>query len=161
KLQDVEGSPTVSNVVERLCGLISELTDPKTGEKVSPIFHFKEDVFKGPFEYDAPDLCVELYTKTEKIQVNPRLATKQLWSSSPHFSSIHTREGFYAMAGPKVRHGITLDANLLDLAPTLLKLLNVETTIDFDGRVLDEVLTSSLPKVDDHPPTSQLSSQRQ
>jgi predicted AlkP superfamily phosphohydrolase/phosphomutase len=121
---------------------MSELTDPNTGEKLSPIFHFKEETFKGPFEYDAPDLCVELYTRNEKVQVNPRLGTKQLWSSSPHFSSIHTREGFYGIAGPNIRPGTRLDANLLDLAPTLLRLLKVETTTDFDGRVLYQILAN-------------------
>jgi predicted AlkP superfamily phosphohydrolase/phosphomutase len=142
KLQEGRGSQSTTDVVDKLCNLLSLLTDPKTGEKLSPIFHFKEDTFKGPFQYDAPDLCVEFYTKNEKVQVNPRLGTKQLWSSSPHFSSIHTREGFYGIAGPNIRHGIKLDANLLDLAPTLLRLLNVEATSDFDGRVLDQVIAN-------------------
>jgi len=142
KLQDSRGSQSTTDVVDKLCNLMSQLTDPKTGEKLSPIFHLKEDAFKGPFQYDAPDLCVEFYTKNEKVQVNPRLGTQQLWSSSPHFSSIHTREGFYGITGPKIRHGVKLDANLLDLAPTLLRLLNVEATSDFDGRVLDQVIAN-------------------
>ncbi|TMI09351.1 hypothetical protein E6H34_00985 [Candidatus Bathyarchaeota archaeon] len=142
KLQHGEGSQTKTGVVDKLRNLMSELTDPKTGEKLSPIFHSKEDTFKGPFQYDAPDLCVELYIGNEKVQVNPRLGTKQLWSSSPHFSSIHTREGFYGIAGPDIRPGTKLDANLLDLAPTLLRLLKVETTSDFDGRVLDQIFAN-------------------
>ncbi|HEV2119468.1 MAG TPA: alkaline phosphatase family protein [Candidatus Bathyarchaeia archaeon] len=142
KLKGGEGSQTKTSVVEKLCNLMSELTDPKSGEKISPIFHFKEDTFKGPFQNEAPDLCVELYTKNEKVQVNPRLGAKQLWSSSPHFSSIHTREGFYGITGLNIRHGVKLDANLLDLAPTLLRLLNVETEADFDGRVLDQVIAN-------------------
>jgi predicted AlkP superfamily phosphohydrolase/phosphomutase len=142
RVQDGRGSQSTTDVVDKLCNLLSLLTDPKTGEKLSPIFHFKEDTFKGPFQYDAPDLCVEFYTKNEKIQVNPRLGTEQLWSSSPHFSSIHTREGFYGITGPNIRRGVNLDANLLDLAPTLLRLLNVEVTSDFDGRVLDRVIAN-------------------
>jgi predicted AlkP superfamily phosphohydrolase/phosphomutase len=142
KLQHGEGSESRSGVVEKIRNLMSELTDPRTGEKLAPIFHFKEETFRGPFQYDAPDLCVELYTKTEKVQVNPRLGTEELWSSSPHFSSIHTREGFYGIAGPNIRHGVSLDASLLDLAPTLMKLLNVETGSDFDGRVLDQILAN-------------------
>jgi len=140
KLRDVAGSPTRSSVVDKLCNLIDQLTDPKTGKKLSPIFHFKEDTFTGPFQYDAPDLCVELYTENEKIQVNPKLGTKQLWSSSPHFSSIHTREGFWGMTGPSIRQGLELDAGLLDLAPTLLKSLGITPPIDCDGHALDQIL---------------------
>ena len=142
KLKDGENAQTKTGVVKKVCSLMGKLTDPKTGEKITPIFHFKEDTFKGPFQYEAPDLCVELYAKNEKVQVNPRLGTEQLWSSSPHFSSIHTREGFYGIVGPSIRSGLTTDANLLDLAPTLLRLLNVETTNDFDGRVINEILAN-------------------
>jgi predicted AlkP superfamily phosphohydrolase/phosphomutase len=122
--------------------MMSDLTDPKTGEKLKPIFHFKNDTFQGPFQFEAPDLCVELFTKTEKIQVNPRLGTTELWSSSPHFSSIHTREGFWGMAGPNIKQRLELDAGLLDLAPTLLKSLGIAPPNDCDGRALDQILAS-------------------
>ena len=142
KLKDEPSSPTVDDLVKKLCNMMSELTDPKTGEKLKPIFHFKDETFKGPFQFEAPDLCVELFTKTEKIQVSPRLGTPELWSSSPHFSSIHTREGFWGIAGPNVGHGLKLDARLLDLAPTLLKLLDISPPSDCDGQILDQIILS-------------------
>ena len=142
KLKDDHPAQTVAGLVEKLRNMMSELTDPKTGEKLKPIFHFKNDTFSGPFQYEAPDLCVELFTKTEKIQVNPRLGTVELWSSSPHFSSIHTREGFWGIAGPNVRQRPELDAGLLDLAPTLLNLLEITPPVDCDGHSLDQILVS-------------------
>jgi predicted AlkP superfamily phosphohydrolase/phosphomutase len=142
KLKDNQPSQTVDALVKKLCDMMSELTDPKTGEKLKPIFHFKEETFKGPFQFEAPDLCVELFTKTEKIQVNPRLGAPELWSSSPHFSSIHTREGFWGITGPNIRPGGRLDAGLLDLAPTLLNLLGITPPSDCDGQVLDQIIVS-------------------
>ena len=142
KLKDEPSSPTVDDLVKKLCNMMSELTDPKTGEKLKPIFHFKDETFNGPFQFEAPDLCVELFTKTEKIQVSPRLGTPELWSSSPHFSSIHTREGFWGIAGPNLSPGVKLDAGLLDLAPTLLKLLGITPPSDCDGQVLDQIILS-------------------
>ena len=142
KLRDEAPSQTVDSLVQKLCGMMSELTDPKTGEKIRPIFHFKKETFKGPFQFEAPDLCVELFTKTEKIQVNPRLGTEELWSSSPHFSSIHTREGFWGLAGPKVKQGIEMEAGLLDMAPTVLELLGITPPADCDGHALNSVMIS-------------------
>src|SRR5260370_42162261 len=140
-----KGDMAQAEVRNKLINMMSELTDPTTGEKVRPIFHLREDTFKGPYQDEAPDLCVELYSGEEKIQISPRLGTGKLWSLSPHFSSIHTREGFWALMGPNVRQGIHLDAGLLDLAPTLLHLLGIETSTDFDGKVLDSALALANP----------------
>ena len=129
----------ITTVVAKVRDLIVELTDPKTGAKLLPVFHFKDAAFKGPYEEEAPDLCVELYTDRDKVQVNPRVGTKSLWSFSPHYSSIHTREGFWMLAGPQIKRGVQLDASILDMAPTLLRLLHVEAGKDFDGKVLDSI----------------------
>jgi len=44
--------------------------------------------------------------------------------------------------GPRIKRGVNLDAKLLDMSPTLLKILRVESTNDFDGQVLDGVIAS-------------------
>ncbi len=142
KTSSQEGSVDVSSVVAKICDLMDQLTDPKTGEKLRPVFHFKDIAFKGPYQDEAPDLCVELYTERDKVQVNPRVGTKHLWSFSPHYSSIHTREGFWALAGPRIKEGVELDASILDMAPTLLRLLQIKVNTDFDGKVLDSVFNS-------------------
>src|SRR5437016_4483578 len=139
------GDVAQSELRDKLINMMGQLIDPTTGEKVRPIFHLREDTFKGPFQDEAPDLCVELYSGDEKIQISPRLGTGKLWSLSPHFSSIHTREGFWALEGPNVKQGLRLDAGLLDLAPTLLQLLGFEPSTDFDGKILDSALAVAHP----------------
>src|SRR5947208_16740576 len=113
--------------------MMGQLIDPTTGEKVRPIFHLREDTFKGPFQDEAPDLFVELYSGDEKIQISPRLGTGKLWSLSPHFSSSHTREGFWAVARPHMKHRLRLDAGLLDLAHTLLHPVVIKPSTVLDG----------------------------
>jgi predicted AlkP superfamily phosphohydrolase/phosphomutase len=135
------GTQSVPSLVSRLVNLMSQLTDPKTGAKLHPIFHFKAIAFKGPYEDEAPDLCVELYTDKEKVQVNPRVGTNRLWSFSPHYSSVHTREGVWGLTGPRIRSGLELDAGLLDMAPTLLKLLEIDGQADFDGKPLSAIFS--------------------
>ncbi len=130
-----------SEVLGKICSLLSDLTDPISGEKVRPVFHFREDAFRGPYQSEAPDLCVELFERDAKIQVNPRLGSRKIWSSSPHFSATHVRDGFWGLTGPHVRPGLSLDASILDLAPTLLHLLGMGSTEEFDGHVLDRVFS--------------------
>lgn len=132
---------THSEVVRKLCDLLGNITDPASGEKVHPVFYRKEDVFRGQYQAEAPDLCVELFEGDKKIQVNPRLNSGRVWSSSPHFSAIHSRDGFWGLTGPRIKRGLALDASILDLAPTLTRLLNVRAVEDFDGHVLDSVFS--------------------
>jgi len=132
-----------SEIVSKICDLLSDLVDPVSGEKVQPVFHLGEKVFRGPYQSEAPDLCVELFEDDKKVQVNPRLGSRKIWSSSSHFAATHVRDGFWALTGPQIRPGIIQDAGILDLAPTLLSLLGLEVEDDFDGQVLDSVFSKT------------------
>lgn len=132
-----------SEIVRKICDLLSDLTDPVSGEKVRAVFYLGEKVFRGPYQSEAPDLCVELFEEDKKIQINPRLGSRKIWSSSSHFAATHVRDGFWSMTGPQVRPGLTLNAGILDLTPTLLRLLGLEVADDLDGQVIDSVLSTT------------------
>jgi len=131
-----------ADMVRDLEGLFSGLVHPKTGEKIRPVFHLKNETFKGPFQFEAPDLCVELFVGDEKVHMKINLDSGEVWSFAPHLSSAHTREGFWSIRGPGIRSGMKLDAGLLDLAPTLSALLRLRADNDYDGVVLDSIMTS-------------------
>lgn len=132
--KSVEGR---AKVVEQLCEMFSQLTHPKTGEKIIPVFHLRENTFNGPFQGEAPDVCVELFARGEKIHIKINFTPEMLWSFSPHLSSEHVREGFWSIAGPGIKRGQQTGARLLDMAPTLLNLLGVRVPIDCDGVPID------------------------
>lgn len=125
-----------AELVVNLEGLLGELTHPSTGEKIRAVYHRREDTFQGPYAMEAPDLAVELFGKDEKIHINITLGSGNVWSFSPHLSSEHVREGFWCMAGPGIPKGLKLDASILDLAPTLEKMLGLEIPQDVDGKIL-------------------------
>jgi predicted AlkP superfamily phosphohydrolase/phosphomutase len=132
-----------ARLLARLTGLLEDLRHPTTGEALREVFHYREETFPGPYQVEAPDLCVEFFTSNEKVHVNPGLGTGKLWSFAPHLSAEHVRAGFWAFTGPRVRRGVRLDASILDLAPTLLELLDVNGPGDYDGRVLREAFVPS------------------
>src|SRR5713101_7323408 len=125
-----------AELVGSLETLLGELTHPSTGEKIRAVYHRREDTFQGPYAMEAPDLAVELFGRDEKIHINITLGSGDVWSFSPHLSSEHVREGFWCMAGPGIPKSLRLDASILDLAPTLEKMLGLEVSQDVDGKIL-------------------------
>jgi predicted AlkP superfamily phosphohydrolase/phosphomutase len=136
-LQDPEQR---KELVERLESMLGELTHPSTGEKIRAVFHRREDTFHGPYQMEAPDLAVELFGKDEKIHINITLGSGEVWSFAPHLSSEHVREGFWCMTGPGIPGDMRLDASILDLAPTLQKMLGLDVSQDVDGKILYPLL---------------------
>ncbi len=132
-----------TELVERLQQLFSGLLHPRTGEKIVPVFHLRQDVFRGPFEGEAPDLAVELFCGGEKIHIKISFGSGNLWSFSPHLSSEPVREGFWSIAGSSFENGRRFDASILDMAPTLLNLLGLSVPKDCDGSVLPTRAVSS------------------
>lgn len=126
-------------LIDDLRQMFSSLTQPKTGEKVRPVFHLREDTFNGPYENEAADLCVELFSNDEKIHINITLDSGDLWSFSPHLSSEHVRGGFWSITGPGLKQAGRLDASILDMTPTLMSLLGLQVPEDCDGTPLDLV----------------------
>jgi len=123
----------------KLREMLGTLNDPSTGESLRTIFHFRDEVFSGPFTSEAPDVCVEFFAGDQKVHVNPGLGSGKLWSFEPHLSAEHVREGFWAINGLGVKAGMSLDAGILDLAPTIQKLLSLGVASDSDGKVLEPI----------------------
>jgi len=116
---------------------LGDLRHPVTNEKIRTIFHNKEETFPGPFQGEAPDLCVEFFAGEEKVHVNPTLGSGKTWSFAPHLSAEHVREGYWALSGPGIRKGLVRDASILDLAPTIMELFHIQRPSDLDGKPLD------------------------
>ena len=93
---------------------------------------------------EAPDLAVELFSQSEKIHINIKFGSGDLWSFSPHLSSEHVREGFWAMSGPGIRQDRIVDASILDMAPTLQKIFGLSIPDDVDGKVVQSIFEEHL-----------------
>jgi predicted AlkP superfamily phosphohydrolase/phosphomutase len=136
---DHNENPKSDPLLSQLCEMLRTLKHPSTGDNLRTVFHFRDEAFSGPYISEAPDVCVEFFARDEKIHVNPGLGSGKLWSFEPHLSAEHVREGFWSITGPGVKPGVSLDAGILDLAPTIQRILSLTVSPESDGKVLDQI----------------------
>lgn len=107
--------------------------DPVTGEPIIQALHRGEEVFEGPFVDHCPHLVVEYN--------NMFSCTGPHGERNARTEGGHTRDGIFLAQGPVIRTGEIQGAGLIDLAPTILHLLDMPVPPDMDGAVLSEILT--------------------
>lgn len=113
---------------------------PESGEPLVEKVLEREDLYDGPQAHLAPDLTVVLRDWRYRTIGLHDFTTNKLISASFGPTGDHRMEGVLIASGPAVLPGATLaEANLLDIAPTILHLLGVPVPGDMDGRVLAEL----------------------
>lgn len=130
-------------LIDRLIGI----TDPDTGQPVVKRVHMRQEIYHGPWVESAPHLIIE---PCPGYIVASRLGT----ASQPIFGRMepgkqdvgtHTRKGIVVVTGARVRAGGSLEgAGILDLAPTVLFLLDLPIPVQMDGHVLMSALAPEL-----------------
>ena len=141
--------------------LIEELEDwrhPETGERIVHRAYRREEVYDGPCIDEAPDIIVhwaerEGYTYAFKVSskskttawtedVDPNKAENLAFFTGK--SGSHRDDGIFLVCGPSIRRGAEINsANIVDVAPTILHLLDVPVPSDMDGRALVDALDDS------------------
>ena len=104
--------------MERLASFV----DPETGKKPVKEIYKREEVFKGKFEDQAPDILMvpaEQYSLTH---------AKTAVEAADWMSGDHRPEGVLVAAGPSVR-AFDSEPKLVDLAPTILAALDAPASI--------------------------------
>jgi len=119
---------------------------PETGRPLVERVYERDELYQGPHAGLAPDLTVVLGDWRYRTIGLHDFTTHRLISPAFGPTGDHRMEGVFVGAGPGFRPGATLDADadLMDVAPTVLRLLEVPVPSDMDGRVLTEVLDPSV-----------------
>ena len=124
---------------------VASFADPRTGSRPVERVWRREEVFKGKFAEDAPDVLLEgapLYSLTHaRSAVEP----------ADWLSGDHRVDGVLAAAGPVVDRSAFPDvASLLDLAPTILAAVDVAPSIQHAGSVLRPLVGRDLATATTH-----------
>ncbi len=132
----VEPGEEYETLRETLIAKLMAIADPATGEPIVERVFKAEEVYWGPYASKGGDLVVRFrkgYRHWPRLAPGAPIITPEKIFCSYHHDH---EDGFLAVIGPDVKRGVTLDADIVDLAPTIMHLLSVPVPPDLDGKVL-------------------------
>ena len=129
---------------QKVIDALNTLTDPATGKSLVDRIIPREEAAHGPYADQGADL--HLILDGYKTIAFPLFATdgRVLTPQIRGDSGCHRLHGIFIGSGAAFAKGTANNARIIDLAPTILHILNVPVPEDMDGRVLSETLTPEL-----------------
>jgi len=125
---------------DEIVGKLVELTDPDTGEKIFRAIYRRDDIYKGEYIRNAPDLQVgfndgyRVGWQDTLGGVNRSIVENNTrkWSGD-HCATATEISGGVLFSNRKIN---STSPSLVDMSPTVLKLLGVPLPPDLDGKPL-------------------------
>ncbi len=150
-LGTVEPGGESEQLLAELTHRLLALKDPETGEPVVEAVYRPEDLFQGPYVSEAPDLLLQLRDGLYHVKPGSVAKSGEVFGLTNRFKSvpldhsgIHRLFGIMLAYGPAIRDGSEVtEAEIIDLAPTILHLLGLPIPDDMDGKVLTGMLTEA------------------
>jgi predicted AlkP superfamily phosphohydrolase/phosphomutase len=124
---------------------------PETGEGLGSQIYRREDIYQGEYAATAPDIVFLLNDYKWLADIQP---LDCLFKPA----NLQTGTGTHRMNGILIAYGRGIKSNhclsqscIVDLAPTILSMLNLPVPSDMDGQVLTELFTQDF--LEHHPVT--------
>lgn len=142
----VEPGAEYERVRQQVVEALKALRHPETGKPMVDQVIPGEEAVHGPYARSGPDLHV-VFDGYRAIAfplfaTDSRLVTRQIRGDS----GCHRLHGLLIAWGAGIRPGrVSEGAHIMDLAPTVLHLMDLPVPDDMDGRVLTSMLSSDRP----------------
>jgi predicted AlkP superfamily phosphohydrolase/phosphomutase len=125
------------NIRDNIIKALKEIRDPQTGSLLDMKVFKKEEVYRGPYTVDAPDLLLQI--KDGDCLAQKEIYHRELFSPAFKSSGTHRMEGVFILKGSGMKAGYNIEgAAIIDIAPTILYILGKPVPVDMDGRVLQD-----------------------
>ena len=130
------GSDTLETDV--LIKKLKAVKNPKTGEKIIEGVYRREDIYWGEYVKKGPDLII---VPNRGYEISDILKRNVEFSfEGKEWRGTHTQVGIFIAYGPDIGKGKRVKGmKVLDLAPTILHMMDVAISPDMDGKVLKEI----------------------
>jgi len=121
---------------EKIIEKLKRLKDPETGENVVEKIYRKEEIYNGKHLYEASDIIIKFKHpyRGEKSLGNPEFITPSIESNikgEHEFNGIFMAFGRHIIKGKEMKN-----MKIIDIAPTVLHILESPIPEDVDGKVL-------------------------
>ena len=130
---------------DELIEQLSRLKDPSNGRSVVREVKKKEELFSGEYMSHAPDLVVVWNDHYNCVKTSHQIGKKQksdkdVFQLGGVFSADHDSNGIFIIKSPLTLSGVrNMQADIVDIAATVLNIMGVAVPQSMDGRVLQEV----------------------
>jgi len=122
---------------------LKELHDPDTGSLVEGEIFIKEEAYQGKYLDSAPDIV--FWTMNNKYLAGSLFgfsSNKVITDPWTGLTGHHKMYGILIGKGKAIRQGTKIkNAEMVDVAPTILYLMGLKIPRSMDGRVLEEIFT--------------------
>lgn len=139
----VEPGKEYEELRQYLKNALLRIRNPYTNEKVVEKAFFREEIYKGPYVDEAPDIVIQTYDYRTMCRYN-NTDVESVFEKIRDGQGWHKLMGIFAARGHPVKTSGGIDnAEIIDIAPTVLHLMGLPVPKDMDGRVLSHCLTDS------------------
>jgi predicted AlkP superfamily phosphohydrolase/phosphomutase len=141
----VEPGSQQEELREEIAAALLEVRDPDTGAAAIKNVFKREDIYHGDMLEIMPDLVVE---PADGYMLTTAFRGNKLVEAMPRFmTGTHRMNGILMLGGEPILENTQIDnAQIIDVAPTILYLMGVPVPGDMDGRVLLEAMAPSYPQ---------------
>jgi predicted AlkP superfamily phosphohydrolase/phosphomutase len=147
----VEPGRERDQLLDQITHQLYQLTDE--GEPVVDVVYRSEEIYSGPYTPYAPDLNILMRGMTYITQSWREMAGQQLFAPPGSYSGTHRPLGLMSLHGPHIaRLGRQSEVQIVDIAPTVLWLLDLPIPDDLDGRLLSSFIHAEA--LSNRPPVS-------
>jgi len=153
KIQGIVEPAEYGTLTEFIIEKLAELKDPRTGKPIIARVYRRDEIFHGPFSEEGADLILDWWSEDSLFSTQPSfrkdrrkpplIIREHRPSEDSEWGGTHRLHGILIGRGPVLKTGVEIEsAQLIDIAPTLLYLLDVPVPEDMDGKVLTTIFRS-------------------
>jgi predicted AlkP superfamily phosphohydrolase/phosphomutase len=136
----VEAGAEYDQIRDQIIDRLKKIKDPKTsGKLIGPIFK-REEIYSGSHLEEAPDICFLPEDMSYVSLGNMDFMSNRFMVNAFGNSGTHRLHGVLIASGRDLKTGLRLDnAQIIDVAPTILHLADINVPEDMDGQVLTNI----------------------